>query len=241
MKLRKVLAATLAIVMVVAAPVVAKADLVTEDTTFTDKVADGSAGWASNGTGVTFPINEDGVTVVFHNDGMIRDNKNWSNFVIETIATDAAAGVTLRGDAFGWTYGDNTTNVPTFVSTISWEWANDTGENECAYLKSITDDATVTVNAKKTDANTVVFDIKFAADAEASEVYTVTYPNGVPEDLSFQIGADGGKVTLTSVDFPEEEQPDEIEKKGDMSMAFTAMVVVAGVALVAFASKKRFA
>ena len=191
---KKLLTVALAAVMVVSSAFSAMADLVSTDTTFTDKVADGSTGWASGGTGVTFPVTEDGVTVVFANDAFIRDTDNWSNFIIETIASETAAGWTARADAYAWTYGDNTDNIPTWVVTTSWgdDWTG---------FSALTDDTTVTLNAKKTDANTVVFDIKFASDAAASEVYTVTYPNGVPSDLAFQVGADGGKVTLTSATF----------------------------------------
>ena len=204
---KKLLTVALAAVMVVSSAFSAMAELVEADTTFTGKVADGSAAWNSAGTGVTFPINEEGVTVVFKNDAFTDsvDNgngdkfgteyDNWDNFVVETIATETTKGATMRADAFSWTYGEGT-NVPTITPTISWDWADTNFD-----WHALTDDTTVTVVAKKTDANTVTFDITFASDASAKETYTLVYSEGVPSDLAFQIGADGGKMELVSATF----------------------------------------
>ena len=205
---KKLLTLAMAAVMVVSSAVTAFAadpELVTENTTFTGAAADGSEGWNSAGTGKVFPVTEDGVTIVFHNDAF-TDSKdhgngdkfgdaydNWDNFVLETIATDAAKGVTMRADNFSWTYGDSAV-APTVTSEISWVW-------EEIDWKAMTDDTDVTLVAKKADANTVTFTITFASDATAKEVYTLTYADGVPADLQFQVGADGGKMELKSATF----------------------------------------
>ena len=204
---KKLLTVALAAVMVVSSAFSAMAEQVATDTTFDGtKKADGSAAWASGGTGVTFPVTDEKVTVVFHNDAFTdsvaadandktgNPGDNWDNFILETIATDDAAGWTARADAFSWTYGDNTTNVPTTVATTSWDtvWDN---------FATLTDDTDVTLTVTKTDANTVEYYMTFASDASAWEKYVVTYPAGVPANLEFQVGADGGIVTLKSVTF----------------------------------------
>ena len=63
---KKLLTVALAAVMVVSSAFSAMAEQVATDTTFDGtKKADGSAAWASGGTGVTFPITDEKVTVVF--------------------------------------------------------------------------------------------------------------------------------------------------------------------------------
>ena len=240
---KKIFAAALASVMAVACATAVSADQVTADKTYDGGLAvDGSAVWNSAGSGDTYVITEDGVTVTFDNEPFIRDTDNWSNFVFETIATDDAAGLTLRADAFGWTYGDNTDNVPEWTVVTSWgdDWAGAFHDASAGKVE---------LTAKKTAADKLTFSILFANGA--TEEYTVTYPNGVPEGVAFQVGADGGKITLQSVAFAGAAAPAETEapaetqapSAGDTTTTTTdktsadtgveGVAVVAGLAIVA--------
>ena len=180
-------ALAMAAIMTVGMARTAYAELVTEDANYVGAeppvVADGTDNWASGATGKTFSIDENGVTVIWHNDGFTRNADLWSNFIIETVATANADGLTLRADNHGWTYtavADTPINTPTLVKTPS--------ENYMANITTTTDDGVLMLNAKKTDENTVVFKIHAVND---TLTYTATYSEGVPNDLSFQVGADG--------------------------------------------------
>ena len=252
---KKIIAGALASVMAVASAAVVSADQVTADKTYEGGlVVDGTAAWNSAGSGDTYVITEDGVTVTFNNEPFIdakpisdtnaATDENWDNFVFETIATDAAAGISLRADAFGWTYGDNTSNVPTWEVTTSW------GDDWAGAFKAAAP-GKVELTAKKASADTVTFSILFHDGA--TEVYTVTYPAGVPEGLEFQVGADGGKITLQSVKFAgtasntteEDKTPDNTtganggtdgKDEGDKNTpnsGIEGVAVVAGLAIVA--------
>ena len=134
MKLRKILAGAMALVMVAGSllvgPVEAKAALVSEskvydatavnisatetslvtgnDTTLTASavglVVDGSTAWNSAG-GDYYPLTGDfDVTIEFYNDAFIKGTDNWNNFVFE-VFNDANQGYTFRADRWGWDFG----------------------------------------------------------------------------------------------------------------------------------------
>ena len=232
--MKKIFAVVLVVVMAMALATTAFADQVTADKTYEGGiVVDGSSSWNTAGSGETFLITANGVTVTFENEPFVRDTENWSNFVFETIATDGTKGITLRADAFGWTYGDG--SEPTYAVTTSW------GDDWAAFKEAAP--GKVELTAKKTDANTVVFNIAF--ENGATEVYTVTYPDGAPEELYFQVGADGGKITLQSAVFGgantgdnSGDQPgdDEAGKTGFATIALAVVAVSSGAYVV---SKKR--
>ena len=189
---KKIFAAAVASVMAVTCAATVSAEQVTANKTYDGGlVVDGSSGWNSAGSGDTYVITEGGVTVTLTNEPFIRDADNWSNFVFETLATDAAAGITLRADAYAWTYGDNTDNVPTWEATTSW------GDDWSGFAATAPGKVELTV--KKASASTVTAHILYANGGTVD--YTVTYPAGVPAGLEFQVGADGGKITLESVAF----------------------------------------
>ena len=250
---KKILAAVLAGAMMLSSAVVVSAEeepdtTVTEDTVFEPHiVVDGVATWNSAGSKKTFPIDELGVTVTFENEPFKRDTENWSNFVFETISgdTDTVKGVSLRADAFGWTYNDNATVEPAWTAETSW------GGDWDAFKVSAP--GTVKLTAKKASADTVTFSIAFANGA--TEVYTVTYPGGVPDGLEFVVGADGGKITLQSVAYagsaaaPSEGDDDDDDDagnnntpapapsnptdKGSPSTGVEGVAVIAGLAVIA--------
>lgn len=188
---KSILSAALASVMMIACAATASAERVTADKTYDGLVVDGSAGWNSGGSGETFAITEGGVTVTFDCEPFVRDAEWYSNFVFETIATDAAAGITLRADAWAWTYGDEAGNVPTWSVVTSW------GDSWDAYVAAAPGEVELTM--MKTAADTVTASIVFAGGT--TEEFTVTYPDGVPDGLEFQVGADGGIITLKSATF----------------------------------------
>lgn len=218
MKLKKILAGVMAVVMaagsLLAAPVETKAanvdaskvydatEVVISDTSkklvagttcqlsayALGLLVDGSTVWNSMG-GDQFLLKDDfDVAIRFYNEAFIRDNNNWSNFVFEILGGADTKGITLRSDNYGWLFGDGS-QEPTFVNERTWgdDWSN---------WANICNKQFVVLNAKKTDANTVVVKITFE-ESEAVETYTITYPSGVPSEMRIQVGADGGKVWLS--------------------------------------------
>ncbi len=140
----------------------------------------------------------------------------------------------LRTDAYGWgdQYGNTTREGDNFYTGDDVDYATkNTGAHYDLTISRAGNVVTYAVAMKAGDATT----------------YNYTWTMNAT-DLSagchvFFTGDAGVTMTVTPV-VDEEPAPtpdDEIEQKGDMSLAFTAIVLVAGVALVAFASKKRFA
>ena len=164
------------------------------------QLIDGTTAW-NTADGDNYLISDTPVTVAFTNDPFKRANvaavENWDNFVIETLASDTVKGITMRADAFSWTYGE-ATEEPTAVAETSW------GEDWTTFQDMCKANTNVTITATKTDANTVTFDIAFGT--AATEKYTVTYPSGVPSDLRFHVGADGGAITVNSVTYATEDE-----------------------------------
>lgn len=162
---------------------------------------DGATAW-NTADGDNYLISDTPVTVKFTNTPFLRqengEDKNWFNFVFETVASDSAKGITMRADKFAWTYGD-ATSEPTYVADSSWGDVWDDFQTMC---KANTE---VTLTAKKADANTVTFDIAFGS--AATEKYTVTYPDGVPSDLRFHVGADGGSIVVNEVVYGSGSEP----------------------------------
>lgn len=125
------------------------------------------------------------VTLEFYLDAFIRGTANWDSFVMEFQGATDTMGITLRADAYGWTFGEGA-NVPTYAPTISWDWAD---------YATVTDLQNVELNVKKTSDTTVQLDLLFK-ESTATETYVVTYPNGVPAELGFHIAGEGGDVTV---------------------------------------------
>lgn len=218
MKLKKVLAGALAVVMaagtILVAPVGTKAanvdgskvydatEILISDTQkalvagttynlsadILGLLVDGSESWNSAG-GDQFLLKDDfDVTIRFYNDAFIRNSENWSNFVFEILGGADTKGVTFRADSFGWLFGDGT-QEPTWTFDRSW------GDDWDNWAKD-SDEQFVDLNVKKADSNTVVVSA-FFEKSEAVEKYTITYPSGVPSEMRIQVGADGGKIYLS--------------------------------------------
>ncbi|MCD8118902.1 MAG: hypothetical protein LUE29_05380 [Lachnospiraceae bacterium] len=165
-------------------------DYIAQDTTYEDGLTvDGSTGW-NTADGDHYLVSTRGTTVTFTNTPFQRDTDNWSNFIVETISSYSADGISLRADAYGWTYGDGT-NTPSYEVSTNWDWDD--------FATICTENTEITLTATKTSDTVVVFDILFG-DSGYEEIYTVTYPNAVP-DIWFHVGADGGTVTINSVDY----------------------------------------
>lgn len=156
----------------------------TESTSYGQKI-DGSAGWnTSAGDNYTLSGDFDS-TITMNVDAFVRDNDNWSNFVMETVAENGVKGITLRADAFGWTYGDG--SDVTYTAALSegfWDKFHDISEG------------LVYVNAKKTSDTTMEITVTYANDDTAKLTYVVTYADGVPSELKFHVGADGAVTNV---------------------------------------------
>ena len=216
---------------------------------------DGSSAW-NTADGDNYLISETPVTVKFTNTPFLRqengEDKNWFNFVFETLASDSAKGITMRADAFAWTYGDSTVE-PTYECEKSW------GDVWDDFMQMCKDNTAVEITAKKADANTVTFAIAFGS--AATETYTVTYPEGVPSDLRFHVGADGGSIVVNEVvygsDSPAPADPTPADPApadptpaasnndvkpaatGDTSAVAVVAIVALGAAVAVVASKKK--
>lgn len=166
---------------------------------------DGTAAW-NTADGDNYLISETPVIVKFTNNPFTRTSgtsDNWDNFVIETLASDTAKGITLRADAFGWTYGD-VGSEPTYVAEKSW------GDDWELFKTICKENTNVSITATKTDAKTVSFAIAFGS--AATETYTITYPDGVPSDLRFHVGADGASIVVNEVVYYSETEEDPSEE-----------------------------
>ena len=193
---KKVLCAVMAASMVFSTPIATNvvaqaAETVDVSTVFSEGVVvDASNGWNSQG-GHAMQIKAGQKSIMqFTNDPFKRDNNNWSNFIIESPAAGGSKGVTLRADAYGWTFGDGV--EPTFTVTNSWgawtNWAN-ICLGEITLIASVSDLAGA--------AQLVKYELLFADGSY--EVYNVTYPNGVPDGLVTYVGADGAKITQNKI------------------------------------------
>ncbi|MCD8118316.1 MAG: hypothetical protein LUE29_02270 [Lachnospiraceae bacterium] len=171
---------------------------VAENTEYQDgQVIDGSTGW-NTADGDNYLITYNGTVVKFTNDPFIRDEENWSNFVFETVSSEEADGITLRADAYGWTYGDGV-NTPWYNVDYNWDWDD--------FNAICTENTEITLIAYLYDDWEVDFIIEFGNSGYYLKYY-VCYDEGVPAELWFHLGSDGGKVTVNSVEYIE---PQEIE------------------------------
>ena len=207
---KKFLTVALAATMVVGSTLSAlAADVDTSKTYDGGQVIDGAAAW-NTADGDNYLISDTPVTVKFVNDPFLRqengEDKNWFNFVFETVASDSVKGITMRADNFAWTYGD-ATSEPTYENERSW------GDVWDDFMQMCKDNTNVSITATKTNDTTVTFAIAFGS--AATETYTITYPDGVPSDLRFHVGADGGKITVNSVTYGAEDQKTDDPKTDD--------------------------
>ncbi len=209
MKLKKVLAGALAVVMAVGAilvaPVDAKAELVSESKVYdatalnisaTEKalavgaeetltasavglVVDGSATWNSAG-GDYYPLTGDfDVTIDFYNDAYIRGTDNWFNFVFE-VFNDANQGYTFRADRYGWAFG----LTGTYEDAAIWNWD----------AFATMDNAVVSLDFKKVDAN--IFTVMVRVGENVIGGYKMTMDAAIPNDFYVRVGSDGGKIEV---------------------------------------------
>ncbi len=180
--------------------------LIYEDTVFDPAInLYASYGFSPAISPVTFPITKGTTTSVnFTAQPFILDEYSYRNFNFETIATEQADGIALRADAwenYTYTAGTNAVNTPTSAITKSWD------DND--YTSTCKNNPYLTLTASITSNSTLEFNVYWYADearnteASAWETYVVTYPSGVPDDLTFHIGAEGSIMTLTSVSFKE--------------------------------------
>lgn len=251
---KKILAAALAGAMILSNAVVVSAkDLVEDDFTdgvidFTTEscdspawqegvgiVVDGTGGWNSGGSGITFPVTEDGVTVTFKNEPFIDakpispDNEAqdqlWDNFVFEVLSNEAETdSLTFRADNYYWSFSGDYIGDITITSETSWDSSFAHEDWETVFRPACK--GNIEITAKKVDNTTVTFHVQYLNDQ--TDDYTIKYPNGVPANLTFWIGADGGKVTLLSAVYGEPN--DDVERQytdcysvteGGVSVPFT--------------------
>ena len=192
---KKIFAGVLASALAVTCAATVSAEKVTADKTYTVPVTvDSPSGWNSGGSGETFVITEDGVTVTFKNEPFLRDSEVWSSFCFETIATDKADGASMTAAGNSWNY---TAVEGTSVNAPTTTWVGSWGDDWATYIAGST--GNITLTAKKTAADTVTYTATYTNGETL--VYTSVYPNGVPDGLEFQIGADGAKITLISAKF----------------------------------------
>jgi hypothetical protein len=173
-------------------------------------------GWNST-DGDSYAIEEGKVgTVTFTNEPFLKDGayENFYNFIIETNAPSGTKGITLRADAYGWTYGDGT-NEPAYTVEKSWG-TEDWGEGGAFAQAS---EGTITVSADQTDDNTVVFSIVFGENVQ-TETYTVTYPSGVPDGLMWHLGVQNAKVSVTKYEV--EQLPCRMTAESTLSLILDA-------------------
>lgn len=190
---KKFFAMALATTMIISTTMTAMSAEVDESKTYeTAQTIDGRSGWNTK-DGDNYLISAVPVTVKFVNNPFTRatgTHDNWDNFVVETVASATVKGVTLRADNYGWTYGDATVEPTINKENMSWtDWTK--------FQTMCLANTNVSVTAKKVNETNVEFKIDFGS-AE-TEVYTITYANGVPDDLRFHVGADGGSIDVTEV------------------------------------------
>ena len=219
MKLRKILAGAMALVMVAGSllvgPVETKAALVSEskvydatavnisatekalltgdavtlDAEILGQLGDASAGF-NIACGDQYTLTGDfDTTLRFYVDAYLNttDVLNWHNFLIEFVSTDTTPWIDMRADAYAWTNGEQT-NKPTITCQISWDWLAE-GFN---WVEN-SDDQYITMNFKKTAADTVVVSILFEV-SQLTESYTLVYPEGVPSTITAQVGGEVAKL-----------------------------------------------
>lgn len=156
-------------------------------------VVDGTNGWNSQGAGLQEIRDNYSTNVTFINEPFLRDQDNWSNFVMETNQVGNVKGVTMRADAYSWVYGDDATVVPTVKVETSW------GDDWAAFREACVGE--VVLSVYKLNTKTLKFDIKFKNDL--TESYTITYPTAIPAGLGFYVGADGARITITDISYSE--------------------------------------
>lgn len=152
---------------------------------------DGSANMNTQGGGAINIYDGYYTNLYFKNEPFISGLQNWFNFLIETNAPAGTKGCTLRADAYGWSYGDGAD--PAREEEHSWGDDWDKFKEVCA--------GDVIVSAYKYDANNLKFYIQFSSGD--TEIYTLTYADGIPKDLVFYVGTEGGKVTQNKITFTE--------------------------------------
>ena len=205
---------------------------------------DGSKKWNSAGGDQYLLADNFDVTITFENEPFISNNDNWSNFVFELFGGDNTKGLTLRADAFAWTYdwagseaSYNNADPTWAVTEKTW---GDNWEGSGGFQEICKNNPIVTLNLKKTSGTVVTVTINFypklrSSTPAATEVYTITYGDGVPSSMRVQVGSEGGKVkileckyntaevTRTDLDitgFLGDKTPDDVVS-GDFSLVYT--------------------
>ena len=231
MNLKKILAGALAGVMAVASATVVSAATYTKDNPVPDGgiTIDGSAGWTFN-YDEWIAVTDEKVTVTIENEPFLKeelaDDENWLpyNFMIQTNSLEnVTAGAILRADAWGWVYDNAFGNLELFddspdvdlpgsVKEISWtDWDADYVEGSKGEVKIV---------ATKVNDTTVTFEFLFTTGA--TEKYTLTYKDGVPEGLAFTIGANFSKHTILSAVYGDEEEEEEEVDTSNWNVAVAA-------------------
>ncbi len=174
---------------ILASPDNAPADIVNEPAL----TVDGSAGWNSQGGGL-IPLYDGYPTVVyFSNIPFMRDQENWSTYIIETPESTECAGLTLRADNWGWTYNDvyKATFAPTFATTVTWTdwdaWRENSAPGNTALVAEV-------------EGNVLTFTVIFNDDERETTTVTYATDSTYPFD-GFYLGADGGIVSIQTISF----------------------------------------
>ena len=128
------------------------------------------------------------VTFSFTNNPFVGETSNWINFIFQFLPTTDTAGITLRADRWGETFGtENASNVPSYLGAVTWNWDN--------YIQMCRDNTYVTLNVRKLTDNVIsaVAEFKSAEGGTTAETmtYAITYPKGIPSSLEMQFGVIG--------------------------------------------------
>ena len=159
------------------------------------KVVDASDKWNSQGGGAIDIHDGYYTNVYFKNEPFLNGHTdNWHNFIIETTHPEGIKGYTLRADAYGWAYGkEEELPEPTMSVVQSWDDDWTKFKQICA--------GDIIVSAYKYDTNILKFYIQFSSGD--TMIYTLTYPEKVPEGLQFFVGGEYAKITQNKITFTE--------------------------------------
>lgn len=139
------------------------------------------------------------VTVKFENTPFLTSTNWYHNFLFQIYEgkeylddTGDGKGIVFRADRFGFTYNygnAGTANLPIYAATITWNWDN--------FVSMCQSNTNITLNLRKITDYVIIATVTFSGTtADEMMVYTVTYPQGVPETLWLKLGSEGGKINI---------------------------------------------
>lgn len=155
------------------------------------KLVDGTQGINTQGGGAINIYDGYYTNVYFKNEPFLKGNENWFNFLIEASAPAGVKKYIMRADKWGWSDGAGEEPSMDCVLGSTWNW-----DNYHTFSAG-----NVIVSVCKYDTKNLKFYIQFSSGD--TEIYTLTYPSGIPEGLQFYVGTEGGKVTQNKITFTE--------------------------------------